>query len=117
MSINVQDIIPKNFKIKIKGNEIDCKPLRLSHALAISKLGDVFQNPKSYSTDQIKQAEIDLDNVISELVPELAGLQLDVGTIIEIITQMMTQIEPADNKELREKGVKLNADPKAERTG
>lgn len=117
MAINLEDLKPKTFKVKIRGNEIDCSPLRLSHALAVAKIGNVFQNPAEYNKEQIKQAEADMDDVIGELMPEIAGIKLDISNTIDVITQMMGQIEPSDNKELREKGVKLTADPKAERTG
>jgi glutamyl-tRNA reductase len=117
MSINVSDLQPKPFKITIKGIELESKPLRLSHALTVSKLGDIFQNSNKASKQEIKQAETDLDEVIADLIPDLKDIQLDITSIMELLEQLMGNIEPADNAELKEKGVKFDSDPKAERIG
>lgn len=117
MSVSLSDIQPKPFIINIKGVELSCNPLRLSHALILTKIGNVFQNTDDATKETIKQAEQDMDEVIAELIPELQGTQLDVGSIMEVIAQMMDTIEPSDNKELREKGVKFDSDPKAQKIG
>lgn len=113
MSVSVDDLRPKPFVVTVKGVELQCKPLRLSHALSVAKVGNVFQSPEKSSTEQIKQAEKDMDTLIEELIPELKGIELDVSSILELITQLMEQIQPEDNKELEEKGVSFEADPKA----
>lgn len=117
MSVTIQDLQPKPFNVEIKGLTLECKPLRMSHALAIAKIGNVFENAKEASTQSMKQAERDMDEVIGELIPELKGVQLDIGATLQLITQMMEQIQPSDNKELDEKGVKFDTDPKAQVTG
>lgn len=117
MSLTIEDLKPKNFKITIKGVELDCKPLRLSDALVISKLGDIFQNAKTASREDIEQSEKDMDAVIAKLIPDLTGVELDISSILEVLSQLMDHVEPADNKELKEKGVSFDNDPKAERTG
>jgi glutamyl-tRNA reductase len=117
MSVNISDLQPKPFKITIKGVELESKPLRLSHALTVSKLGDIFQDSTKATKQEIKQAEIDLDEVIADLVPELKDIQLDITSIMQLLEQLMANIEPADNAELKEKGVKFDSDPKAERIG
>lgn len=117
MSVSIEDLKPKSFAVTVKGLELTCKPLRLSHALSISKIGEVFQNPKDFKHADIKQAEADMDTVIGELIPELKDTELDITCIMELITQMMEHIQPSDNKELEEKGVKIDSDPKAGKTG
>lgn len=117
MPITIEDLEPKNFKINLKGLELDSKPLRLSHALMAAKLGNIFQNPDKVTKEQIKQAETDLDELIGELIPELSNKKLGMSTTLELLTQLMEHIEPADNKELREKNVKFDTDPKVPRTG
>jgi hypothetical protein len=117
MSISLSDLQPKPFKVTIRGVELECKPLRLSHALTLSKVGEVFQNPKSTTKEEVKKAEAEMDELAVELIPELAGIQLDVGSILDLISQMMVTVTPSDNKELNDKGVKLNSDPKAEKIG
>jgi len=115
--IRVQDLKPKPFTVTVKGVELESKPLRLSHALTIAKIGNVFQDTANASQSDIKQAETDMDSVIEDLIPELKGVSLDMQSTIELIGQLMGEIEPSDNKELREKGVAFDTDPKAGVTG
>lgn len=117
MGMSIEDLQPKSFTVNIKGVELTCKPLRLSHTLIVAKIGDVFQNLNLIDKEQIKQAEKDMDEVVAELIPELKDIQLDMQSTIDLITQMMEQVEPSDNKELNAKGVKFNTDPKAETNG
>ena len=112
MSVTIDDLKPKNFKLNIKGVELESKPLRLSHALSIAKIGNVFQDTKNASRDDIKQAEVEMDEVIAELIPELAGVPLDMAATMQLIEQLMEQVEPSDNRELKDKGVKFSSDPK-----
>lgn len=113
MGLTIQDLQPQDFKVSIKGVELTCKPLRLSHTLILAKVGDVFQNVGECTTEQLKQAEKDLDEVTTELIPELQGISLDMRSSMELITQMMEQVEPEDNKELAANGVTF--DPKVEK--
>lgn len=115
MSVSIEDLKPKSFTITVKGVELECQPLRLSDALIISKVGKVFENPTDVSNEKIAEAEQDMDNVISKLIPELKDVQLDMGSTLEVITQLMSNVEPTDNKELREKGVTFG-DPKAKKS-
>ncbi len=117
MGLTIEDLKPKNFKVKIKGVELDCKPLRMSHTLIVSKIGEIFQNINISTKKEIKQAEVDMDEVIAELIPELDGVKLDMESVLELITSMMESIQPSDNKELKEKGVAFDTDPKAEGNG
>lgn len=113
MGTSITDLMPKNFTVKIGDVELQCKPLRLSHALIVGKIGDVFQNPKNYNSAEIKQAEKDIDVVIAELVPELKGVELGITELVELIPQLMTSSQPSDDKELRDAGVRFDTDPKA----
>lgn len=115
--LTIDDLKPKNFKITLKGVELESKPLKLSHALMIARLASVFNDVNSASKKQIQDAEKDLEEVIAELVPDLKDVQLDMGLTIELITQLMENIQPEDTKELNEKGVSFDADPKVERIG
>ena len=117
MSLTIEDLKPKKFKITIKGVEVECKPLRLSHALTISQIGEVFNNSKKTSTIELKKCEEDMDNIIGELIPELKDIELDVASILDVITQMMGTIQPTDNKYLNENEVSFDSDPKAEKIG
>lgn len=118
MSVSIEDLQPKPFKINLQGVELESKPLRLSHALTLNKLAEIFKSPNDSTKDQIKSAEKDLDEVIGELIPELQGKLLGLNMTIELLTQMMESIQPSDNKELAQNGVELNAnDPKVEKTG
>jgi hypothetical protein len=117
MSLTIQDLQPKPFTVVIKGVSLQCKPLRMSHTLTVSKVGEIFQNLSTASSDAIKQAEKDMDEVISNLIPELAGIELDMQATLDLITQMMESIAPSDNKELVDRGVEFNTDPKAEKNG
>lgn len=114
MSVEISDLIPKPIKINIRGHELESKPLRLSHALTLVKVGNVLQNAEKATVEEINQAEADLDKVIGDLIPELSGQQLDMNVIVELVNKLLEHIEPAENKELREKGVKLNTDPKVQ---
>lgn len=115
--LTIDDLRPKEFTINVKGVELRCKPPRLSHVLTISKVGQVFQEPEKATADAIKQAEIDMDSVIGELIPDLKGVQVDVSATLEIITQLMEQVQPTDNKELADKKVQFDTDPKVQGIG
>jgi hypothetical protein len=117
MALTIEDLRPKNFKVNIKGVEVDCKPPRLSHILVISKVGESFQNIANLKREQIQEAEKDFDWVVSELMPELKGIDLDMQSVIDLITQIMEKIQPDESKELSDKGVKIDSDPKAEKIG
>ncbi len=118
MALTIDDLQPKNFKVVIgDGLELDCKPPRLSHILALSKLGDVFTNSKDYTRIQIVQAEQDFDWVIGELVPELRGKSLEFKYVTEIIGQIMSNVAPEETKDLDKLGIKVDSDPKAEGRG
>lgn len=117
MTLTIDDLKPKSFKITVKGVELECKPLRLSHTLTISKMGEIFQDAKNASTADIKDAEKGMDDVISELIPELSGVELDITSVLEIITQMMEQVKPSDVDFLEKNGVKLDESPKVEKIG
>jgi hypothetical protein len=115
--MSIEDLQPKDFTIKVKGLELPCKPPRLSHTLVINKVGEVFTDSKNASREQIEQAEKDFDWVIGDLIPKLKGINLDIQSVIDVITQIMEHVQPAEDKELKEKGVKFDVDPKAERIG
>ena len=117
MALTIQDLQPKDFTVTIKGLSLNCKPPRLSHMLLLSKVGEVFSNIKDMDRKAITQAEQDFDYVVETLIPDLKGIQLDIQSIIDIITQIMEQVTPEENKELAEKGVKFDTDPKAEKIG
>lgn len=114
MGLTVQDILPKPFTVTIKGVDLECKPLRLSHALIVGKLADVFNNPKEYTAKDIKLAEADIDDVIGEIMPELKGAQLGMTEIASIVTQLMSSVRADDDIELNEAGVRFENDPKAQ---
>ena len=116
MGISIEDLIPKTFAVTLKGVELNCQPPRLNHTLLLAKVGRVFENPNA-TNEQIESAQNDVDKVIEELLPELEGNKLDTKATLQFIQQVMEQIQPDDNKELQEKGVKFDSDPKAQRTG
>ena len=117
MSINIEDLQPKSFEVTIKGQTTMCKPPRLSHIFILSKIGNLFQATDTASSTEVKQAEKDLDDVFGDLIPELKGVNLEMQAVIDLITQIMENVSPSENRELDTQGVKLDIDPKAERTG
>ena len=117
MSINISDLQPKPFNINVEGVELQCQPPRLSHVLMMSKVGAVFQDPAKATTADIKQAEADMSSIIKELIPAIGDMQLSVSALLSVITQLMDQVQPADNKELEAKGVSFGADPKEAKIG
>ena len=113
MPLTVEDLKPKPFKIIVKGVELEALPLRLSHGLALARVGNIFQNSNTATKEEIKQAETDLDEVVCEVVPELKDVQLDIGATMELIEQLMESVQPTDDKELKKNNVKFDSDPKA----
>jgi hypothetical protein len=117
MALTIEDLKPKKFTITVNGVELQCKPPRLTHILVISKIGEAFNNTESLDRTKIVEAGKDFDWVVSELLPELAGIELDMQASIDLLTQIMEQISPEENLELKAKGVSFDADPKAEKIG
>jgi len=118
MSVNIEDLQPKSFKVSIKGQEVDCKPPKLSHLLLVTKLGKVFENAQSANREQIVEAEKDFEFVIGELMPELDGLVMDPGMVTEVLTQIMEQVMPEETKALKEHNIEVNGESlKGEATG
>ncbi len=109
---SIEDLKPVKFKVNIRGVELHCLPLRLSHALVVAKIGEVFQDPKGSKTAEIKQAQADMDEVIAELIPELQGVELNMTDTIDLITQLTEANQPTDNQYLKESGVQFE-NPKA----
>lgn len=112
MSITLAELQPKPFTINLDGLELTCKPPRLSHTLVLAKIGNVFENIDKSNKQAITQAEQDLDEVLAELIPELKGNQLSIKHLISVISQIMQNVQPEDNRELKEKGVTFDTDPK-----
>lgn len=108
----IEDLKPKKFTVTVKGVELTCSPLRLSHALIVAKVGEVFQSPKDATKAAIVQAQKDMDEVIAELIPEIADIELDMADTIELITQMTANSQPDDNQYLAKAGVEFNAEKK-----
>jgi hypothetical protein len=117
MGLTIDDLKPKNFKINIRGIELECKPLRLSHTMVIAKVGEVFKDATKATTEQILEAEKSMDEVIGQLIPEIKGIELDTADVLAIIEAMMDTITPEDNSYLEKKGVTFDTDPKAEKNG
>lgn len=117
MSLSIEDLKPQNFKITVKGVELECKPLKLSHTLIMASVGAIFNDIKNSSVEDIKRAEKEVNSIIPELIPELTNVELDGSTTMDVITQMMASVKPSDVQFLEKNGVELNSDPKAEKAG
>lgn len=117
MSIALNDLQPKPIEVKVKGVELTSKPLRLKHALILAKIGSVFENASKATVAEIEKAQTDVDAVFTELIPELKGIDLDMSSTMELLTQLMERIEPEENEQLKESGVKIDTDPKVQGTG
>jgi hypothetical protein len=116
MSITINDLKPKNFKINIRGLELECKPLKLSHHLEIAAAGDVLRNPNGFTKDQRGQTSSEIATVIKELIPSL-DFEISGTDTLNVINQLMDSTTPSDNKFLESNGVKLDDSPKAEKAG
>ena len=111
---SLDDILPKSFVINIKGVELECRPPKLSHVMLLAKTSKVFQDLDNASVEQIQEVQKTVDAVFEELIPELKGKSLDMDITVEVITQIMENVQPSDNKELADRGVSFNADPKVQ---
>lgn len=116
MSVSIDDLQPKKFKIEIKGVELEVEPLNLSQMLIVANAGKVFQADAPTKV-QIVEAGKDIQEIIDTIIPELKGKKLDGQTTLDLIGKIMNSVEPDDNKELNERGVKFDVDPKAEKIG
>lgn len=111
---SIEDLRPKKFTITIRGVELQCSPLRMSHALIVAKIGEIFVDPKAAKAADIKQAQKDLDEIIGELIPDLKDIELNMDDTLQLITQLTDSNQPTDNQYLKEAGVKFD-DPKAQK--
>lgn len=117
MSIN--DLQPKPFKIKIKDNEFNCKPIRMSHRLIMAKITPLFKamedvaNGKEVelSSKQMIELEKELDVLIGDLIPQLSNITLEIEDIASVFEQIMDSTLPEDVKEMKDAKVQTN--PKA----
>jgi hypothetical protein len=121
MAIQINDLQPKNFPIELTVNgeviTVQCKPLRLSQALMVSKIGNIFQSVETATKDELVQAETDMNEVIKQAIPELAEIDLDMALTMQIIQGMMNSITPGEQAELNANGVSFDTNPKAEKIG
>lgn len=117
MALTIADLQPKEFKVIVKGVEVTCKPPKLSHMLVLSKVGNLFQNINDSNRQQILEAQEDFNWVVAELIPELKDTELDMQATIDLISEIMKQIQPEESKELAERGVKIDTDPKVQGVG
>lgn len=120
MSITADDLAAQPRQITITRNNkeymLTAQPVRMSHALLLTKAGKIFENASDASENDIDQAEKIFTRLINELIPELKGVDLDLQVTLDIISALMDTVEPTDNKELNEAGVKFD-DPKADKSG
>lgn len=117
MGLTIDDLQPKDFTINLNGVELTCKPLKLSHTLALASVGSILDNINNASIEEIKRVEKNVYAVIPEIIPELTGKTLDGNTILNIITQVMTASQPSEIEFLEKNGVKIDSDPKAQKVG
>lgn len=117
MALTIDDLIVKDTIIEVEGVKLNCKPPKMSHLLVLNKIGEGFKNIANLSREEIISLENDFEWVINDLIPELSGKVLQIQVMLDVITQIMEQVEPEENKELAEKGVKFDTDPKAEKIG
>jgi len=117
MGLTIEDLKPKDFTINIRGVELTCKPLKLEQTMLIASVGNIFNDVKNASEDDIKKACRAVEKIIPEIIPQLASVELDGGLILEIIPLIMPTVTPSDEEFLQKNGVKTDADPKAEKAG
>jgi len=117
MALTIDDLKPKPFTVNIRGVEVECKPLKLSHTLELTKIGRIFEAPEDYAKTDYKNAETDFQKMVTELMPELKDIEVDAKLAQPILEQMLDSIEPTDSKALKEAGVKFDKDPKVPKTG
>ena len=117
MTATIEDLKPTPFKITVRGVDLECKTIRLSHAMIIASVGSIFNDIKNSSVDDIKRAETEMIAIIPEIIPSLKDIELDGITIMDIITQLGPHMKPTDVEFLEKNGVKINDDPKAEKAG
>lgn len=116
MALNISDLQPKPFTVTLGEQTTECQPLKLRHIFILNKLGTVFQNPDTATREQIEEAEADFNYVVGDLIPELKDVSLPIDMMMDLITQMMETVNPTENKELADKGVSFDADPKAQKS-
>lgn len=112
---NISDLQPKSFKVKIRDNEYNCKPLRMAHRLIIAKIQPFFEQLENLtlgkdvelSGKQILELEAELDALIQNLIPELGNITLDIEDISSILNQIMDSIMPDESKKLKEANVEV----------
>jgi hypothetical protein len=85
--------------------------------LIMTKVGEVMQNSKTATKQDIKDAEVNIDEVVHELIPALIDIQLDASLLLDLIPQIMEHIAPSDNEYLDKNGVKVDESPKVEKAG
>lgn len=120
MSVGLNDLQPKPFKVKIRDQEYNCNPIKLSHRLIIGRIQPLFTAMESManeqeveiSSDKIMELENDLDNLIGSLIPELKNITLNIEDLAELLTQIMESTIPEEAKELKEMNVEVSKDPK-----
>lgn len=116
MALNISDLQPKPFTVKLRDQTTECAPLKMRHIFILNKIGIILQKPAEATKEQILEAETDFNYIIADLIPELTGVTLPIETMLDLLTQMMETITPSENKELADKGVSFDANPKAENT-
>ena len=118
MGLTIDDLKPKKFKVTLGGVGLDCSPLSVAQVLDLTRIGEIFQNPESHTSEDFKEADKKLKGIIGELIPELKDTGLEVKYVLELIEQLMDSIEPSDNQELKKAEVKFKkSDPKVQKTG
>ena len=119
--MTANDLQPKPFNIKVQDKEYLCKPIRMSHRLILARLTPFFKQfenagngePIDLTAQQLLEFEAELNVLISDLIPALAGLTIEMDDIAEILSQIMNNILPDESKELKEAKVEVQNDPKA----
>jgi len=117
MGLTIEDLKPKDFKITVKGVELDCKPLKLHQTLMLGSISDTFSNLSKSSEQDIAKANKEVMAIINEAIPELDGIELDGATILSIMTEIAEHTQPSDDKYLKDNKVTGTQNPKAEGAG
>jgi hypothetical protein len=116
--IDLDALTPQKAILKFQGNEITVDPPTVGAALklaaAAQRMADLKDNAADIKPDELDSALDDIKEKIDVIIPELKGHELNMEQLLVVTRAISDMLIPKDAKELKERGISVDSDPKAD---
>jgi hypothetical protein len=112
--IDLDALQPQPAIIKFKNKEITLNPPTTGDVLKLGEVAQKLQDIGELDADAVDATVQEVTNQVYKIIPDLAGEVLSTAQLLTLIKAISDMAIPPDAKELQERGITVDTDPKAE---